>query len=77
MRHAYVQTAYAAQGRTSERVMVHAESGRANLVDQASIYVAVSRARSEAAIYTDDRTKLVRGLPKSRAKSPKPPWPTL
>lgn len=67
VRHAYVQTAYAAQGRTSERVMVHAESSRANLIDQASIYVAVSRARSEAAIYTDDRTQLVRGLGERQA----------
>jgi ATP-dependent exoDNAse (exonuclease V) alpha subunit len=67
VRHAYVQTAYAAQGRTSERVMVHAESARVNLVDQASIYVAVSRARNEAAIYTDDRTKLVRGLGERQA----------
>ena len=62
VRHAYVQTAHAAQGRTSERVMVHAESGRANLVDQASMYVALSRARSEAVVYTDDRGKLAGGL---------------
>ncbi|WP_419318824.1 MobF family relaxase [Caulobacter sp. ErkDOM-E] len=62
IRHAYVQTAYAAQGRTADRVMVHAESGRANLIDQASIYVAISRARSEATVYTDDREKLTRGV---------------
>lgn len=62
LRHAYVQTAHAAQGRTAERVMVHAESGRANLVDQASMYVALSRARSEAVVYTDDRGKLAVGV---------------
>lgn len=42
--------------------MVHAESGRANLVDQASMYVSLSRARSEALVYTDDRGKLAVGL---------------
>jgi ATP-dependent exoDNAse (exonuclease V) alpha subunit len=62
IRHAYVQTAHAAQGRTADRVMVHAESTRANLVDQASMYVAMSRARNEAAVYTDDRGKLAVGV---------------
>lgn len=62
LRHAYVQTAHAAQGRTADRVMVHAESGRTNLVDQASMYVALSRARNEAVVYTDDRGKLAVGL---------------
>lgn len=69
IRHAYVQTAHAAQGRTADRVMVHAESGRANLVDQASMYVAMSRARSEAAVYTDDRGKLAVGVAERQARS--------
>ena len=68
LRHAYVQTAHAAQGRTAERVMVHAESGRANLVDQASMYVVLSRARSEAVVYTDDRGKLAVGVAERRAE---------
>jgi conjugative relaxase-like TrwC/TraI family protein len=59
LRHAWVHTAYAAQGRTADRVLVHAESEAVNLVDQKFLYVAVSRARMEAVIVTDDREKLV------------------
>ena len=62
LRHAWVDTVYAAQGKTSERVLIHAESGRANLVDQKAMYVAISRAKSEAVVVTDNREKLVRGL---------------
>jgi ATP-dependent exoDNAse (exonuclease V) alpha subunit len=62
LRHAWVDTVYAAQGKTSERVLIHAESGRANLVDQKAMYVAISRAKSEAVVVTDSREKLVRGL---------------
>ena len=34
VRHAYVQTAHAAQGQTAERVLIHADSRSINLVDQ-------------------------------------------
>jgi ATP-dependent exoDNAse (exonuclease V) alpha subunit len=59
VRHAWVHTAHAAQGRTADTVLAHAESGSASLVDQKFVYVAVSRARMEAVIVTDDRSKLV------------------
>jgi conjugative relaxase-like TrwC/TraI family protein len=62
IRHAYVQTAFAAQGRTTDQVLFHAESKRSNLVDQATLYVAISRARRGATIVTDNREKLVRGV---------------
>jgi ATP-dependent exoDNAse (exonuclease V) alpha subunit len=62
LRHGYAQTAHAAQGRTAERVMVHADSRATNLVDQKMMYVAVSRAKASAAVYTDDRGKLVSAL---------------
>ena len=62
LRHGYVQTAHAAQGRTAERVMIHADSRATNLVDQRMIYVAVSRAKTSAAIYTDDRARLVSAI---------------
>jgi conjugative relaxase-like TrwC/TraI family protein len=62
LRHGYVQTAHAAQGRTAERVMVHADSRATNLIDQKTMYVAISRARQSAAVYTDDRAKLVSGI---------------
>ena len=62
LRHAWVQTAHAAQGQTSERVLVHADSRSANLVDLKMIYVALSRATGEAVVVTDDRARLIRGL---------------
>jgi conjugative relaxase-like TrwC/TraI family protein len=62
LRHGYVQTAHAAQGRTAERVMIHADSRATNLVDQKMMYVAVSRAKMSAAVYTNDRAKLVSAI---------------
>ena len=62
LRHAWVQTAYAAQGQTAERVLIHADSRSTNLVDQKMLYVALSRARSEAIVVTDDKARLVRSL---------------
>ena len=62
LRHGYVQTAHAAQGRTAERVMIHADSRATNLVDQKMMYVGISRAKASAAVYTDDRAKLVAGI---------------
>ncbi len=62
IRHAYVETAFAAQGRTADDVMIHADSKATNLVDQKMLYVAMSRARNSAAIFTDDRAKLVSGI---------------
>jgi ATP-dependent exoDNAse (exonuclease V) alpha subunit len=62
LRHGYVQTAYAAQGRTAERVMIHADSRATNLVDQKMMYVGISRAKASAAVYTDDRAKLVSAI---------------
>lgn len=41
LRHAYVQTAHAAQGQTAERVLIHADSRSTNLVDQKMLYVAL------------------------------------
>ena len=62
LRHGYVQTAHAAQGRTAERVMIHADSRATNLVDQKMMYVGISRAKVSAAVYTDDRAKLISGI---------------
>ena len=62
IRHGYVQTAHAAQGRTAEQVMIHADSRATNLVDQKMMYVGISRAKASAAVYTDDRAKLVAGI---------------
>lgn len=60
--HAYVDTAFAAQGRTADHVMIHADSQATNLVDQKSFYVGVSRAKESATIFTNDRGKLISAI---------------
>lgn len=62
IRHAYVETVFAAQGGTADHVLIHADSRATNLVDQKSFYVSVSRARESAAIYTNDRVKLASAI---------------
>lgn len=42
--------------------MAHLESFRANTVDSRAAYVAISRARSHAALYTDNRANLTEAL---------------
>lgn len=60
--HGYVDTAFAAQGRTADHVIIHADSKATNLVDQKSFYVGISRAKISATIYTNDRGKLVTAI---------------
>lgn len=60
--HAYVDTAFAAQGRTADHVMIHADSRASNLIDQKSFYVGISRAKETVAIFTNDRAKLVSAI---------------
>lgn len=62
IRHAYVETAFAAQGRTADHVIIHADSRATNLVDQKSFYVGISRATESVSIYTNDRAKLVSAI---------------
>lgn len=60
--HGYVDTAFAAQGRTADHVIIHADSRAANLVDQKSFYVGISRARESVTILTNDRGKLIAAI---------------
>jgi hypothetical protein len=62
LRHAWVDTIYAAPGKTAERVLVKAERERSNLIDQKGMYVAVSRRKAEAIVVTNNPENLVRGL---------------
>lgn len=62
IRHAYVDTAFAAQGSTADHVLIHADSKAANLVDQKSFYVGISRARQTAMVFTNDRGKLISAI---------------
>jgi conjugative relaxase-like TrwC/TraI family protein len=57
MEHAYATTVHSAQGLTSNRVMIDADTH--SLTSARDVYyVAISRARHEARIYTDDSSKL-------------------
>lgn len=68
LNHAYAQTAHRAQGKTADRVFVHAESQRQNLMNQKSLYVSLSRARSEIKIYTDSREQLIQRVQTRQAE---------
>lgn len=62
IRPGWVQTIHASQGATADRVMAHMESFRTNTVDARAAYVAISRVRSHAALYTDSRSRLAEAL---------------
>lgn len=62
LRHGWVRTIHSAQGATSDRVLAHVESYRANIVDARAVYVAISRARKLATLYTDSRADLTEAL---------------
>lgn len=60
----YAVTSHSSQGQTADRVLVHVETDRAGeqLVNRRLAYVAVSRGRYDAQVYTDDKTKLASRL---------------
>lgn len=66
--HAYCRTVYASQGATCERVIIEADTSSLTS-NQRTFYVALSRARSEVAIFTDDSEHLAPAMSRSHAKS--------
>ena len=57
--HGYAVTSHSSQGLTTERVLVHADTSvHPDLLSSRFGYVAVSRARQEAIVYTDDLNRL-------------------
>jgi conjugative relaxase-like TrwC/TraI family protein len=62
VRHGWVRAIHSAQGATSDRVLAHVESYRANIVDARAVYLAISRARKLATLYTDSRADLTEAL---------------
>jgi len=57
--HGYAVTSHSAQGLTSERVLIHADTSvHPDLLNSRFGYVAVSRASHEATIFTDNAAKL-------------------
>jgi conjugative relaxase-like TrwC/TraI family protein len=67
--HGYAVTSYSSQGKTMDRVLVNAETTETDLlVNQRMAYVAVSRARLDARIYTDSAADLGGALTRRRDK---------
>jgi conjugative relaxase-like TrwC/TraI family protein len=62
--HGYAVTSHSSQGQTADRVLVHVDTERASekLINRRLAYVAVSRGRYDAQIYTNDKSRLVEGL---------------
>jgi conjugative relaxase-like TrwC/TraI family protein len=60
----YAVTSHSSQGQTADRVLVHVDvaRGSASLVNRRLAYVAVSRGRFDAQIYTDDKSQLGHAL---------------
>jgi ATP-dependent exoDNAse (exonuclease V) alpha subunit len=60
----YAVTSHSSQGQTADRVLVHVDTEQAGekLINQRLAYVAVSRARYDAQIYTNDKSQLAEGL---------------
>jgi conjugative relaxase-like TrwC/TraI family protein len=56
----YAVTSHSSQGQTADRVLIHVdtEHGGEKLINRRLAYVAVSRARYDAQIYTNDKTAL-------------------
>ncbi|OZI62121.1 MobF family relaxase [Bordetella genomosp. 11] len=65
---AYATTSHSAQGLTADRVLINAESF-SRTTKQDVYYVAVSRARYQTDVYTDDRTKLPAAVARHEGKS--------
>ena len=56
-------TSHSSQGQTADRVLIHADTEEsAYLVNSRMAYVAVSRGRYDAQIYTNDRSELAQHL---------------
>jgi conjugative relaxase-like TrwC/TraI family protein len=58
--HGYAVTSHSSQGQTADRVLVHVDTEQAGekLVNRRLAYVAVSRGRYDAQLYTNDKTHL-------------------
>ena len=66
--HGYVVTSHASQGATVDKVFVAISSESVPATDQRAAYVAVTRGREQAVIFTDDRAELLSAM--SRPDNP-------
>lgn len=66
--HGYCSTVHSAQGQTTDRVMIEADT-RSATANESSYYVAISRAREEVTLYTDDKSMLPDAMGRPDEKS--------
>jgi len=64
LEYGYAVTSHSSQGQTADRVLIHVdtEQGGEKLVNRRLAYVAVSRGRYDAKLYTNDKTHLTEQL---------------
>jgi conjugative relaxase-like TrwC/TraI family protein len=61
--HGYAMTSHSSQGQTADRVLIHVDTDKSELlVNSRFAYVSVSRAQHDAHIYTNDASKLPHSL---------------
>jgi conjugative relaxase-like TrwC/TraI family protein len=62
--HGYAVTSHSSQGQTADRVLVHVDTEQSGekLVNRRLLYVAVSRGRYDAQLYTNDKSRLTEQL---------------
>lgn len=66
--HAYATTVHSSQGLTVDRIMFDADT-KSQTTAKDVFYVGISRARHEASIYTDDRSKLPKAISRENVKA--------
>jgi hypothetical protein len=67
--HGYAVTSHSSQGQTADRVLIHVDTDKSELlVNNRFAYVSVSRGQYDARIYTNDRTKLGRNLSRDNSQ---------
>jgi conjugative relaxase-like TrwC/TraI family protein len=61
--HGYAVTSHSSQGQTADRVLIHVDTDKSELlINNRFAYVSVSRAQHDAEIYTNDKSELGRAL---------------
>jgi ATP-dependent exoDNAse (exonuclease V) alpha subunit len=70
--HGYAMTSHSSQGQTADRVLIHVDTelGAKDLLNSRMAYVAVSRARYDAQIYTNNGATLGQELSREVSHSP-------
>src|SRR5580704_7221620 len=67
--HGYALTSHSSQGQTAQRVLIHVDTEKSELlVNDRFAYVSVSRGQYDAQIYTNDRDGLARSLSRENSQ---------